>query len=1099
LEIQRFRRSAVATRLRRLLAFPAAWLAAGALACSSLPPPRREPPALAVHGGPAAPVPADASQSELRLTLAAGTYVRLAIVPAPAPLVVRELGPDGATVEELQIPGGGDRPHPLSWVTRAAGEHRWIVAPRAGGGPPVVSAVALDEQRPAGACDDARLRAERAVLGARRELDRADAGAPARARGLLEPAAAAAAEVGERQGVLALQLAAARAAEPSGAEDGAGRYRRALDLAGELGDVRAQAAALEGSAQLLSGERQLEALRAALALRRRSGEESDEARLLEQLGTYLRRSGETTPAIESQRQAAALRRRNGLGPGTTYCELAQLHYNQGDLVRARGYLDVGLESSAASGDPAGQACALMENARIDLDLGELQTAYDESERAYELMAPRGVSADSIWALQFMATIRVYLGEPEKARQRYAEVLSDFEALHDPSGRAWTLLGIGSTYEVEHQAAKALASYQQAMELIRASGLHSVEALALYDLGRAHRELGQAAEAVAELERALALTAAQGPVRQAQILVELANAYRQSGALAAADAAFQRAIRLSGTAPVFQAAALAGLARLDRDRGDLAAARSAIEEALAATEKVRAGVLRPDQRVSFLAARRAYYELDVDLLMRLEQGHPGAGHDAEALLASERARARGLLDLLAKERVDVRRGIPPELKRRETEIGERIARLQSRLWSSQRALPAEEIGRLARDLDQAEEGEKELEADLRRRQPGYAVVRAPQPLPLADIQRLLDEETALLEFFVGDESSSLFVVTRQGLAVHALPPREELDRLVERHRSEVGQDSRLRARAYAEDAYRLYRLLLLPAAGELRGKRRLIVAPDGPLYSLSFEALLTGAVADAGGSRRDLPYLLRERSLSYVPSASVLAQLLDARRRGGEAERRGPLFVGFGDPAAAPDPGGMPAAGPARPLPAARDEVRRIAGLFPPDRAVAFLGAEASEENVKASPLVSSARNLHFAVHGLLDESSPERSGLQLARREGSAEDGRLQVREVFNLELHAELVVLSACKTGLGKEISGEGLIGMTRAFLYAGAASIVVSLWPVDDESTADLMVSFYRHLQETGDRSEALRRAKLELIDGSRYFHPYYWAPFILVGRPQ
>jgi CHAT domain-containing protein len=306
---------------------------------------------------------------------------------------------------------------------------------------------------------------------------------------------------------------------------------------------------------------------------------------------------------------------------------------------------------------------------------------------------------------------------------------------------------------------------------------------------------------------------------------------------------------------------------------------------------------------------------------------------------------------------------------------------------------------------------------------------------------------------------------------------------------VDHASRLRAGLHAADAYELYRLLLLPAAAELRDKPRLILAPDGPLNSLSFEALLTNPVEGSAAARRDLPFLLRDRSVSYIPSASVLAQLLAQRRPGALAAGESKLFVGFGDP----EPG------PSRTLAAARDEVRRIASSFPAEQTLTFLGPEASEENVKNSAAVKSARYLHFATHGLLDESTPELSGLRLAHAADTADDGLLQVRDVFNLELHADLVVLSACQTGMGKEVSGEGVIGMTRAFLYAGAASVLVSLWRVDDESTADLMVSFYRHLERTGDKSEALRLGKLDLIDRSPYYQPYYWAPFILVGEAQ
>jgi CHAT domain-containing protein len=145
------------------------------------------------------------------------------------------------------------------------------------------------------------------------------------------------------------------------------------------------------------------------------------------------------------------------------------------------------------------------------------------------------------------------------------------------------------------------------------------------------------------------------------------------------------------------------------------------------------------------------------------------------------------------------------------------------------------------------------------------------------------------------------------------------------------------------------------------------------------------------------------------------------------------------------------------------------------------------------------RELYFAVHGLISERQPQYSGLVLTLDDDPKEDGLLQVYEIFNLKLNADLVVLSACKTGLGKEVKGEGLIGLTRAFMYAGARSLVVSLWQVADPSTAELMVKFYGQLDGTSDKAEALRQAKLKVIQANRYAHPFYWAPFILVGEPK
>jgi CHAT domain-containing protein len=268
---------------------------------------------------------------------------------------------------------------------------------------------------------------------------------------------------------------------------------------------------------------------------------------------------------------------------------------------------------------------------------------------------------------------------------------------------------------------------------------------------------------------------------------------------------------------------------------------------------------------------------------------------------------------------------------------------------------------------------------------------------------------------------------------------------------------------------------------------LLIAPDGPLYLLPFEALLT---QDHGSSYTDLPYLLRRFAISYVPSASVLADLRKSR----PVENSGKMFLAFADPDYR---GGSNAVLRGRSngqklaqLPESGREVKRIAELFPPGESVLYLGAEATKKNVEQNPLLERAPLVHFALHGTVDEVRPESSGLELS-------DGRLRVSEIFNLKLNANLLTLSACETALGKEVHGEGMVGLTRAFLYAGAHSLVVSLWPVAEQSTPGFMHDLYRNLP--ADKAEALRRAKLAMISSREFSEPYYWAPFILSGDPR
>jgi CHAT domain-containing protein/Tfp pilus assembly protein PilF len=1102
--------SAIHACLRRAALCALAPVALGALAALVLParlPARSGPPRSAGDGEPR-PAAVYSAQDRLSLTLPARTYVRLVVVPSPDGSVVRRTGPDGKTDQTILAPDSTDAPQHLSWVNEAAGEYRWTVAardPRAVGG---AVAIGLDEERPQGPCDATRTRAERELWSGRLDLE-GNRFAAAHARFTADvPAAEQVGELPAVLGALLGQADAARqmAAGPAAAAAAEKLFARALELARALGAARDEAAALQGLAVMQPPSRIAAALGPALERERQAGDESAQVETLQWLGYELKKGSDPRGGLTAYRAALALEERRGgvAGLASIYCEIGGILGLQGDLDAARHALGISDELARQAGDLPGEARALRFSAELEINLGELQAANEDLAQARTLLAQSGASDDLASVLNDSGMVLFYLNKPKPAQQRYEEALAQSTATDDAEGIAAATLGLGEILAAAEQRDAAVARFETALELSHARGRSDLEVRALYDLGGVHRQMGQPARAVRELQSAIALEPPDHPQRQAQLSYDLGRCYEKAGRLADADTAFKQAIQLVRHSPIVAAAAWAGLARLRRDRGELSAARTAAENALDLAERVRTAVIRPDQRVSFLASLRGYFELSVDLLMRLDAREPAAGHAAEALAVSEKARARGLLDLLARERVDVSRGISPQLKQREAETAERIARLDRRLSSvADSGSPDPEVQQLAHQLAQAEDEELHVDATIVQQRPAYAALVPQRTLGLAEIQGKLDADSALLEYFLGDEASYLFVVTRQGLTSHVLAPRAKLATQVEEVRTGMAADSSRGAHRLAQGSYDLYVELLRPAAGELAGKSHLIVAPDGPLYALSFEALLTRPPPAAGAPRRELAYLIRERSVSYAPSASVLAVLLATRRDGAGGGPAGKAFVGFGDPqippagfaatrgGATPPPQDGPAAMPA--LPGARSEVSRIAQLFPGDAAV-FTGAAATESEVRTNPLVGSARYLHFAVHGSLDENEPESSGLRLAAA-GPADDGLLQVREIFDLDLCANLVVLSACQTGVGQQVSGEGIIGMTRAFLYAGAQSVVVSLWQVDDQSTAELMVSFYRHLQQTGDRAAALRLAKLHLLDLG-YSHPYYWAPFVLVG---
>jgi len=313
------------------------------------------------------------------------------------------------------------------------------------------------------------------------------------------------------------------------------------------------------------------------------------------------------------------------------------------------------------------------------------------------------------------------------------------------------------------------------------------------------------------------------------------------------------------------------------------------------------------------------------------------------------------------------------------------------------------------------------------------------------------------------------------------------------------------------------VLIQPAGDLLAGKRELIIIADDALHRLPFETLISPSIADAPVAVRSdyskWPYLIGQFAISYAPSMSALASLPDYHKETGAPQK---AFVAYADPNY--DQQNTPiiaavvrSAGDGQQLKLgrllnSRDEVEGIAKLFAKDEADLYLEDSASEENVKVKDRLSQYRIVHFSAHGLVNERRPRFSGIVLSLpkmdKEGnplSEEDGLLSAYEIFNLKLNADLVVLSACQSGVGKEIKGEGMMGLMRAFMYAGTPSVVVSLWNVNDRSAADLMIRFYKHLWKPGaeklNKAEALRKAQLEVIEmGSK---PYHWAPFILVGK--
>jgi CHAT domain-containing protein/Flp pilus assembly protein TadD len=608
-------------------------------------------------------------------------------------------------------------------------------------------------------------------------------------------------------------------------------------------------------------------------------------------------------------------------------------------------------------------------------------------------------------------------------------------------------------------------------LSREQGNLLAEAGALDRRGTALKRLGRLKEALVSYQGALEVFQRSGqPGSAAHTLANLGWLFEARGeprtAVSYGERALQRFQELGDRHA--EAYTLLGIARAERRLGNLEAARARIEEALGILESLRGEAPIQALRTTYLASRHDYYEFAVDLLMEL-------GLAARAWEVAERARARSLL-----ESVGEGKGAQP--------LDEDLRRL---------VLAGGEIRSRLRD--------------------GGAGAAAAS-LGLREVQRqVLDGDTLLLQYALGSERSFLWIVGADAIESFALPGRRRIEELARRaygllprsHQRGVRQQARL-ALATLSDA------ILGPAARRLDRQRLLIVA-DGALQYIPFAAL---PVVAPDGRRAPL---LAEHEVVSLPSASVLARLRRERldrlpsphlvaviadpvfQRSDPRVKRGTVVdfrLAANLPAAAADEGersagGLGLDGLAR-LPHTRREAAAILDLVPAGESLAALDFAASRELVLSGRL-RRYRIVHFATHGLLDSARPGRSGLVLSRvdERGRPRDGFLGVHEIHGLDLRADLVVLSACRTALGREIWGEGLLGLTQAFLQAGAGRVMVSLWNVDDAAAAELMSRFYRGLlRQRLSPSRALRAAQLALSKEPRWEAPYYWAGFSLLG---
>jgi len=829
------------------------------------------------------------------------------------------------------------------------------------------------------------------------------------------------------------------------------------------------------------------------------GDRGKEADLLNNMCVIQNNLGEPKKAIDTCNQALSLRRElnNHRGEATTLNNLGNAYSNLGEYQQT---LDAYTKSHAihkAMGNSQGEAIALNNIGWIYDTLGEYQKAIGSYNQALEIFRAQGNQYREAITLSNLAVSYAYLKDYRKSLELNQQVLSLRRAQDNRQGVAITLNNLASNYSNLGEKRKALDAYNQSIALHRAVGNPRHLTAALRNLGVLYRDLGEPQKALDYLNESLQMTRATGD---------------RDG----------------------EAVALSQIARVERDRGNLLEARSRIEAALAVVESLRMTVMSQQLRASYFASFRKYHEFSVDLLMRLHKQHPSEGFDAAALQACEKGRARSLLELLKEAGAEIRQGVDPSLLEREQLLRQSIsdqAARQMRLLSSEHT--AEQAAAAAKEIDALTTDYEQVEARIRQTSPQYAALTQPAPFTLKEIQsEVLDDETLLLEYALGQERSFLWAVTKASISSYELPNRAEIESaahhfyelLTARNRTVANETPEQRGERlqradaeYPKISAALSRMLLGPVASELK-RKRLVIVGEGVLQYTAFAALPVAGPRPGAGSSP----LVADHEVISLPSASVLGVL----RRGAAGRKAADKAVAvFADPVfSSSDPRLGPLSKDHVPaveavasasdanrsatesglrdfvrLRFSRQEADRIARFAPEGKGLKALDFAASRATA-TSPELAKYAIVHFATHGLINNQHPDLSGiiLSLVDQQGHPQDGFLRLYDIYNLKLGADLVVLSACQTALGKEIKGEGLVGLTRGFMHAGAPRVVASLWQIDDRATAELMARFYEAMFRQGLRpAAALRAAQVSMWRDKRWQAPYYWAAITLQGE--
>ena len=903
-----------------------------------------------------------------------------------------------------------------------------------------------------------------------------------------------------------------------------GYHRQAVEVMQEAGDKVELSRCLSNCGLDLCylGEPQkgVEYYRRSLEISREIGTQDQEGQTLRSIGHVYFQLSEYGPALENFNRALTVARRIGDKPGEGVClaDIARIHWVRGSFAQALAYGQSGLKRSQEAGDAYGQAAVLNFMGSMAWTKGQFQKALEYFLGALEVNRGIGNKANEAFSLTNIGLVRHEIGDYAKALDYHHQALQIFQKTGGKAGQGICFNNIARGHAALKEYGRARDYMDMALEIARETGDKSAESLRLNNAANILMQLGDHTRAGQCLEESLRLARSLGAKeREAFAWKGRGYLYLKTNDFPEALDAFQKALALGRELdlPAVSWESSAGLARAFAHLGEYDLALAHYQKSIEVIESLRARFITAEQRSGYFQEKIQVYESLIDLLAILHQDRPRQGYDRLAFEYAERAKARAFLDSLEEAKVDLKETLPTAVRAEEMNISAEISRLQTELVKP--GLSEDKRSVLFKKLEEAEGRYQDLAARIKSQSPEYARIVYPETRSFKEVQQdLLEPGTVLLEYFLGQDRAFLFCLTAKDFSAHRLPASPGLQ---EKARDYIQLLSSRTGREFAAYAAgrKITQDLLGPVEDKILTAKRLIIVPDGGLHYLPFEALVMprgpigpkteGALLQKSQASQSNRFLAEDFLISYAPSASSLMNILGRPR-----ESSGPqAWLAFAAPVTTfrgASAGDRPVHDVTRefflegghdfaPLPYSKEEVRRISRLIAGSGKAVFTGKEAREERLKELPL-QNFKVLHFATHGLLDEAVSLRSALVLTLDEDPREDGFFQVREIYGAKLNADLVVLSACHTGKGKLERGEGLSGLSRAFLHAGAQSVLASLWNVNDKATAELMAHFYTFLGQGQSKEEALRLAKRRMLQ-SAYAHPFYWAAFVLIGDSQ